>query len=128
MKTKEKFLRFTEKVKAMGFDVYVSNSDYYHYAFVMDGDNIGYFQLDRLELGISFSTVNIPCKGIGTGFGLQSDWEGVPFDKLTKQNILDSFEVIPDCYKKEFGHLDIKKWTREAFLNNRFNKISINKF
>jgi hypothetical protein len=65
-----------EMIKAAGLTVYYSvwkhSSEKPTYFYFTDGKNIGYCQEDYFG-GIKFSTVHIPCRNCGTGFGLNED-------------------------------------------------------
>ena len=47
MKARKVFLEFAKKIKLKGLQVYISNNEYYNYGYIIEGNKIGYFQLDN---------------------------------------------------------------------------------
>lgn len=78
-----------DAIAACGFDVY-QNADpqWQSYAYFTDGQNIGCIQTGHFG-GLSISTVHIPCKECGTGFGLDS------LGELTRENLARAFCHAP---------------------------------
>lgn len=75
-------------ITACGFDVYAPESGLKNYLFYTDGTRIAYFQNDTLE-GFTISTVHIPNKTTGTGYGLG------PISSITREALEAGFLHSP---------------------------------
>ena len=121
MNARKVFLEFANKIKSMGYEVYISNNEYYNYGYIIEGNKIGYFQLDNWEENICFSTCNKPSPNVGTGYALTDKFGGIQQTHLTHEHIQQSFMVTPEWDRKNAPF--VKKWeSKEKFFANHFNK------
>lgn len=110
-----------EQIKALGFDVYARKIDHQSgvitHGYYTDGINIGYIQSAR-DHGIhSISTVHIPNRESGTGFGLGD------IDEITKEVLESAFKPYPKWANGKQKKSVVKYANWEAFQNaNKFNK------
>ena len=111
---------FVKELKQNGFKVFTSAEDKnYSYCHFIKDDKIGYVQTDYFG-GLSFSTVHKPCKGFGTGFGL-NDLN----NRVWQPTIKDAekcFITAPNWATGNIG--DIKKYKNwDEYINTPINKI-----
>lgn len=66
-----------DSLKEKGYEVY-GPEKLTSYAYFTDGTRIGYAQYSNMR-GAEYSTVHLPCKGCGTGFGAQNAEEALKF-------------------------------------------------
>jgi len=90
------------------------------YIYFSDGVNIGYAQEGRWG-GVRISTVHIPTSGIGTGFGLQGDFESIAAP--TVQDAKKAFVIAPNWAKKSDRHKVKKFKDVNHYLSQSINKI-----
>ena len=96
------------QIAEAGFDVYM-RKPLDSYAYFTDGQRIGYVQEDRLQPP-TLSTVHIPNRTSGTGFGLGSP---KTFDRASLE---DAFITAPQ-WADGASRKSVKKWPNlEAFL------------
>lgn len=82
-----------DAIAALGFDVYQSiNPNWHSYCYFTDGTRVGYLE-NRSGWGLALTTVNIPCRECGTGFGM-SEMNDPPFT-LTREYLERAFVVAP---------------------------------
>ena len=72
MRTKDErtaFMAEAERIKSLGFDVYVVKDPEWCYGYFVEGGSFAYFQLGSFG-GLEVSTCHKPCKNWGSGFGV----------------------------------------------------------
>jgi len=112
----EYFNEFANKCLDNGLTILLpDDTDYWNFLTFSDGINIGYAQLDRYGRGIDFSTVNVPNKNCGTGFGLD-----VVADP-TIEDIKKAFMFAPSWAKNEDRKCVVKYKSLEEYLKNPTN-------
>jgi len=87
----EKMEQLVQRVKALGFHVYMRSPGATFMVFV-EGDNLGYLQINRLAGGVDISTVHVPNTSTGTGFQVH---RGLSESDLTADKLRDAFVVMP---------------------------------
>ena len=63
------FMAEAEKLKSLGFDVYVASDPLSCYGYFVEGENFAYFQKDQYG-GLEFSTEHKPTPKWGSGFAV----------------------------------------------------------
>lgn len=127
---RKKFEEYAQAIKDLGYKVFVRKYDGDDYLnnygwIVNDKDEIGYFQLDRFGIAITFSTRHKPCYGIGCGFGLDDEFEG--WKTFDKEVVDRCFMHHPD-WAKRCDIPKIHKWTATEFFAKYWNKENIIEF
>lgn len=120
---REEFKRAVDKVKALGYRVFIQiwNHDegrgvtYVH--IVNDKGQVGYMQQGQV-CGCCFSTVHIPCRECGSGFGLDDTWNPIKVDCLAKKHIDRSFANTPSTWGVRHAPY-VRKYTLESWLEER---------
>lgn len=133
MNRRENFLAYAEKIKALGYRVFINNDRMWNYGYIVnDKDEIGNFQLGDYGYGISFSTMHYGTKHMGTGFSLD-EWDKL-HEEFTREIVDRCFVRVPaHCYhagwcrtKEELKDLEnVKKYKASEYLANVFNKDKI---
>jgi hypothetical protein len=108
-------------IAALGFDVYqCASPDWRSYLYFTDGTRIGYMQTDLG--GLRLTTVHVPCKECGTGFGV--DFSGA----LTREELSRAFMVAP-AWASPVDRAAVRKWpSMAAFIDspsNRYAKLEL---
>ena len=127
------FLKYAKEIKALGYKVYVNNSDFWYYGFIVnDKEEIGYFQLGDYGHGISFSTIHYGTKYMGRGFSLD-EWDKL-HEHFTREIVDRCFARVPrHCYEpgwckseEELKDLErVKKYTATEYLSTKDNIIEL---
>lgn len=90
------------------------------YIYFSDGVNIGYAQEGRWG-GVRISTVHIPTIGIGSGFGLQGEFESIVTPTL--EDAKKAFVIAPN-WAKASDRSKVKKFKDvNHYLSQSINKI-----
>ena len=100
-----------EIIKALtdaGFSVYMRKGSGLDatYAYFTDGVNIGYVQETRFTGDVDISTVNVPDRTNGAGYGVLQE---VPLEKLDAATLKRAFSA-PDWAVTKKGDQLAKKW------------------
>lgn len=104
-------------IKAMGFSVYQNpDSHWQTYLFYTDGTRIAYLQNDGLQ-GLCISTVHVPDKQVGTGYGLG------PIPALTRQALEVGFIHAPNWASGADRNATRKFADWAAFERRHFGKL-----
>ena len=120
MRTREKLLEYAYKIKSLGYKVYVSTDEYFHYGYVVnEQDQIGGFQLDNFGTGVCFSTKHKPSTENGSGFGLDDSFFGKT--DITKEIVDRCFMVAPN-WVSSVRRRKIVKWTATEYLSKEENR------
>lgn len=103
-----------DAIAALGFDVYQSSDPRWRsYAFFVEGDGIGYIENSA---GLTLSTVHIPNRTTGTGYGLRDTLGAF---ELTRQYLSLAFMHSPAWASAEMRK-SVAKWPSvDAFLKER---------
>lgn len=108
---------FASKLLNNGFRIliYISN-DKRPTSWILYGfeNKIGYCQVDRWEYRIRFSTVHRPASGIGTGYGLDDEFEGI--ENPTIEDAKRAFILRPKWAKKS-DPTPVKYKDLEEYMN-----------
>lgn len=119
MKDRNLFLQNAEKIKALGFEVYVVEDPYWCFGYAVKGNRFGYFQADEWAGTVRFSTCHKPCREWGTGFACQDPWHGLTAP--TAADVLASFETPPYWHGKP---VKVKRYANfEEFLASRSTSL-----
>jgi hypothetical protein len=95
-----------DAIAAQGFDIYQSSDPRWQsFAFFTRGDNIGYFENDRLR-GWRLSTVHIPNSQTGTGYSMTDDRDTV---ELTRDYLSRAFVSSP-AWARSADRASVRKW------------------
>lgn len=78
-----------DAIAAAGFDVYQPVNGVKTYGYFTDGTRIGYIQRTAYFDCYETSTVHIPNKTTGTGFGLE------PLAEITRESLTPAFMTAP---------------------------------
>jgi hypothetical protein len=106
-------LDFIPTLKNDGFKIYTSDKkDLPTWCYFVKDNKIGYMQIAYFG-GLTFSTVHVPCKNFGTGFGLHENGIYEP----TLQNAYDTFIIAPQWARGNIK--DVKKFTSWAEFEKR---------
>lgn len=99
-------------IAGLGLTVYQSADPAWQtYAFFTDGQRIGYIENHRLE-GLRLSTVHIPNRSSGTGFGVARDRPVM----LTLEGLSEAFAMYPS-WASQTDRESVRKWPSvESFL------------
>lgn len=62
------FLGEAEKLKQMGFDVYVVKDPEWCFGYLVEGEKFAYFEPNHFSGALDFSTCHRPCPSWGSGF------------------------------------------------------------
>lgn len=92
------FIPYVEKIKAFGYRVRISNSEYYDYAYVIDEHNVVGCLHKNYFGGVNLSTFHRPNRKYGTGFLVRGM---ITLDELTKNLVEGCFCVVP----QRFGNI-----------------------
>lgn len=114
--------QIVDRVKALGFDVYMRPSDRTYMLFV-EGKNIGYLQINRLAGGIDINTVHVPNTTTGTGFQIE---RGMAERDLTADKLRAAFDVAPHwgSYRSSVRkYAGIDAYRRENAFNAAFERV-----
>ena len=112
---------FVNTLKENGFKVYTSAGDEnYSYCHFVKDNKIGYVQTDYFG-GLTFSTVHIPNKNTGTGFGLNNINNRV-FNP-TIEDAEEAFMIAPNWATYEQRNSVVKYESWENYLSKPVNQI-----
>lgn len=127
MRTKEQLFEAAEKIKSLGFRVWVADSykNGFYYGYYSDGKNVASFSLGWF-FGVRWSTVNAPgSKGVGTGFSCEDD--GVPVNELTVERLREGFYAVPPWYVMGKDEKVVKFKDLDEFLKYENEKVTHHK-
>ena len=118
--TKEYLDNVCERIKSMGFRVFVKKDSTYGY--FSDGKGVGYFQLEWGGFaGVSVSTVN--AKGSGcTGYGVEAE---IGFSDLTEELLREAFQKYPNWVRSSDMKVCNKYKGLDDFLQNYWDKDNL---
>ena len=113
------FAEAVAKIKSYGYRVVGQNDNDFHYAFITDGTNIGYFQYTRLE-GFTFSTVHIGSRNAGSGFSCHKGrYNGLSLEDINEDWVKKSFLKIPLADFTKYAS-DVRKYKDfEEFMKSK---------
>ena len=126
---KERFLGYANEIKNLGYKVYIAQSDYYNYGWIVnEKDEIGYFQLGDWGFGVSFSTIHKPMNEFGTGFRVGDD--DSYYTEMSRELVDRVFAKYPDWMLSrpywETEHLkNIRKYSAKDYLENYWDKKNV---
>lgn len=115
-----------EAAKAEGLTVYVPKTTTHPsgrttYAYITDGTAIAYVQEERRDGPLTVSTVNVPHKNTGTGFGFHDEREG---GRVTVDTIRRAMACTAPHWAKPQDRAAVRKWASwEAFAAHPHNTI-----
>lgn len=99
------FIPYLEKIKSFGYKVRICNSEYYHYAFIIDKHNVvGYCEIGDFDW-FNMSTCHRPTRECGTGFSVA---RGVSLADLTPSLVERCFCIVPQRFSSTYNAL-VKK-------------------
>ena len=126
---KERFLGYANEIKNLGYKVYIVQSDYYNYGWIVnDKDEIGYFQLSEWGFGVTFSTCHKPMKEYGTGFRLDDNFDY--HTEFSRELVDRVFAKYPDWmlerpyFERKYLN-EIRKYSAKEFLENHWDNKNI---
>jgi len=122
---KEYFKKACDKVKSMGYRVFVSTRPSNNYGFISDGKGVGYFQLTWD--GISFSTYNKPGSGCG-GYSVNPDGESYLVDDIDERVVETTFGKYP-AWVRTLDWVKVEKYRDlDEFLQNYWDKKNLKEY
>lgn len=113
------FNKAIEKIKSLGFTVYISDDKKSNYGHYTNGSDVGYFQMEYFSGGqsVEISTIHKANRLSGTGFGMINGNDAVLPENLTKDMLELGFTTRPSWAK----HTP-EKYTLDEWLKTYWNK------
>lgn len=122
---KEYFKKACDKVKSMGYRVFVSTRLGNNYGFISDGKGVGYFQL--AWDGISFSTHNKPGSGC-SGYSVNPDGESYLVEDIDERIVETSFVKYPSWVGR-LNMVRVEKYRDlDEFLQNYWDRENLKEY
>lgn len=95
------FLKAAEKIKELGYSVFVAKDESLCYGYFSDGKKIGYFQLESYDSGITFATANKTPDSHGMHFLTELPPKPVALKDIDDKVLKKAFANYPDYFTKE---------------------------
>lgn len=122
---KEYFKKACDKVKSMGYRVFVSTRPGNNYGFISDGKGVGYFQLTWD--GIGFTTCNKPGSGC-SGYSVNPDGESYLVDDIDERVVETTFGKYP-AWVRSLDWVKVEKYRDlDEFLQNYWDKKNLKEY
>lgn len=122
---KEYFKKACDKVKSMGYRVFVSTRPGNNYGFISDGKGVGYFQLTWD--GIGFTTYNKPGSDL-SGYSVNAERKSYSVDEIDEGIVETSFGKYPAWV----GRLEWKRVEKyrdvDEFLQNYWDRKNLKEY
>lgn len=122
---KEYFKKACDKVKSMGYRVFVSTRPGNNYGFISDGKGVGYFQLTLG--GIGFTTHNKPGSGC-SGYSVNPDGKSYLVDDIDERVVETTFGKYP-AWVGTLEWVKVEKYRDlDEFLQNYWDKKNLKEY